>query len=282
MLSRFASVSAFPLNLILEFTMTNTVVGVFDTYEHANSAKQALEAAGFNISDSQLRPQTESTQTARGTSGMMAGNTHEHGMLHNFFSELFGDTSESKHADYYAEAVRRGSYVLAIDAADEAHRDKAVSIMEQYNPIDIEGRATAWQATGWTGYDKNAARLNDEEIVRDRSTYGSGERTAIPVIEESLQVGKREVQRGGVRVFQRVIETPVSETVGLREERITVERHAVDQPASAANLEALKEGSFELREMAEEAVVAKTARVVWNLKFGASLELGCWSLGFFR
>jgi len=40
----------------------------------------------------------------------------------------------------------------------------------------------------------------------------------IPVIEEELVVGKRQVERGGVRVFSRMVETPVQESVTLREE----------------------------------------------------------------
>ena len=90
----------------------------------------------------------------------------------------------------------------------------------------------------------------------------------IPVVEEELRVGKREVQRGGVRVFQRVQEKPVHESVDLREEHVKVERHPVDQPASEADVAAFKEGTVELRETAEEPVVAKTARVVEEVVVG--------------
>jgi uncharacterized protein (TIGR02271 family) len=92
--------------------------------------------------------------------------------------------------------------------------------------------------------------------------------TAIPVVQESLKVGKREVQRGGVRVFSRVVETPVNESVNLREEHVNVERHAVDQPISSADATAFKEQSIELREKAEEAVVQKSARVVEEVVVG--------------
>lgn len=85
---------------------------------------------------------------------------------------------------------------------------------------------------------------------------------AIPVVQEQLKVGKREVQRGGVRVFSRIVETPVNESIGLREEHVNVERHAVNQPISGADTSAFKEQSIEMRETAEEAVVEKSARVV--------------------
>ena len=50
---------------------------------------------------------------------------------------------------------------------------------------------------------------------------GAGE-VAIPVVEETLEVGKRAVDRGGVRVYQRVVETPVQESVSLHEEHVTI------------------------------------------------------------
>jgi uncharacterized protein (TIGR02271 family) len=92
--------------------------------------------------------------------------------------------------------------------------------------------------------------------------------TAIPVVQEELKVGKREVQRGGVRVFSRVVETPVNESVNLREEHVNVERRPVDQPISSADATAFKEQSIELRQKAEEAVVQKSARVVEEVVVG--------------
>jgi stress response protein YsnF len=64
-----------------------------------------------------------------------------------------------------------------------------------------------------------------------------------------------------VRVESRVTETPVEQDVQLKEERVTVERRPVDRPVSNTD-KAFKEGSIEVTERAEEAVVAKEARVV--------------------
>ena len=100
----------------------------------------------------------------------------------------------------------------------------------------------------------------------------TSEEQAIPVIQEELKVGKRTVQRGGVRVYQRVIETPVQEDVTLREEHVTIERHAVDQAIAPDQVPAFQEKSFELRENAEEAVVQKTARVVEEVVVGKEVS----------
>lgn len=82
----------------------------------------------------------------------------------------------------------------------------------------------------------------------------------LPVVEEDIDIGKRQVQTGGVRVQTRVEERPVEEQVNLREERVNVERRPVDRPLGDADA-AFKEQSFEVTEMAEEPVVRKQARV---------------------
>jgi uncharacterized protein (TIGR02271 family) len=84
----------------------------------------------------------------------------------------------------------------------------------------------------------------------------------IPVVEEELQVGTRQVRRGGVRLYTRVTERPVEETVRLRDEEVHVERRPVDRPATEADVAAAKEGTLEVTETDEEAVARKQARVV--------------------
>jgi uncharacterized protein (TIGR02271 family) len=108
-----------------------------------------------------------------------------------------------------------------------------------------------------------------DSMQRDMGEQLNDQRsTAIPVVQEDVKIGKREVQRGGVRVFSRVVETPVNETVNLREEHVSVERRPVDQPISSADSTAFKEQSIEMRERAEEAVVQKSARVVEEVLVG--------------
>jgi uncharacterized protein (TIGR02271 family) len=82
----------------------------------------------------------------------------------------------------------------------------------------------------------------------------------IPIVEEQLRVGKREMDRGRVRVRSYVVETPVSESVTLRDEHVHVERRAVDLPLSAAD-DAFRDRTIEAVEHSEEAVVSKEARV---------------------
>jgi uncharacterized protein (TIGR02271 family) len=72
--------------------------------------------------------------------------------------------------------------------------------------------------------------------------------------EEELQVGKRDVEYGRVRLRKWVETTPVTEEVELRRETAFVERQPVNRPASGA---AIGEEEVEMSLHQEEPVVSK-------------------------
>ena len=137
-------------------------------------------------------------------------------------------------ARVYKEAVRSGGKVLV---AVQTKEDRVAAIEEVINRYRLSDLAF-------------------ESLPQIESAV------VLPVVQEELQVGKREVQRGGVHVFSYVTERPVEESVRLREEQVTVERHPVDRPVLPGEAGLFQEGTFEVRQRAEEAVVAKEARVV--------------------
>jgi uncharacterized protein (TIGR02271 family) len=93
------------------------------------------------------------------------------------------------------------------------------------------------------------------------STGMTGNEEHIPIVEEELHVGKREVNRGRVRVHSHVVERPVEEQVRLRHEHVDVERRPVDRPVTGSeNL--FQDRTIEVTERDEQAVVSKEARVV--------------------
>ncbi len=265
--------------------MANTIVGVYDNYQDAQDTLNDLLKGGFEIEHVRLSPEEESAnarQAALRASEAESGGSHG---ISGFFRNLFGSNEKERYPDLYSEAVRRGSYLLTVHTDNDEQESRASAIMNQHHPIDIEERASVWQNQGWSAYDRNAAIYSEAEITAERNRYRSTEpsarlseasttreQTSMPVIQEELQVGKREVQRGGVRIHRRVTESPVHETLNLREEHVSVERHKMDEPATAADLASLKEGTFEMRETAEEAVVAKTARVVEEVVLGKEVS----------
>jgi len=106
----------------------------------------------------------------------------------------------------------------------------------------------------------------------DRTTGASDETTRIPIIEENLEVGKREVRTGGTRIRSRIVERPVEESLRLREENVTVERTPVDRAATAADLQNFGEKQIEMTETAEVPVVTKEARVVEEISLNKDVN----------
>jgi uncharacterized protein (TIGR02271 family) len=177
-------------------------------------------------------------------------------------------------AGYYAEGVRRGGALLTVEAEDQ-EADRVSSLMNRYNPVDINQRAAAWKQAGWKGYDASAKPYTAKQTTQEREQMQkmnqSGE-VRLPVVEEKLAVGKRQVESGGVQIHRRTTETPVQEDVTLRKETVTVDRRPVDRPADAGTMDTFKEGSFEVKAQSEEAVVEKKARVVEEVVVNKQVE----------
>jgi stress response protein YsnF len=86
----------------------------------------------------------------------------------------------------------------------------------------------------------------------------------IPIVEEELRIGKREVLRGGARVHTFTTEVPVQEQVELAEEHTSVERRPANRRLTEAEViegGLLQERVIEVSRMREEAVVSKEAFV---------------------
>jgi uncharacterized protein (TIGR02271 family) len=110
-----------------------------------------------------------------------------------------------------------------------------------------------------TSTDTDTDYSNRDFTNRDVNTTGD---TSIPIIEENIEIGKREVETGGARINTRIVEEEVQENITLREEHVNVERNPVNRPATEADINAFREGEIELTEHAEVPVVNKEARVV--------------------
>lgn len=166
----------------------------------------------------------------------------------------FADDSDR---DLYVEAARRGAVAVGVSFDRDDEPATIIQIMKRHSPIDLDTQAAQWRKEGWTGRTA-AARTTGTATTAQRVQQGT---ETVPVVEEQLQVGKRAVQAGGVRVHTRVIEKPVQEQVQLREERVHVERRAVDRPLTSAD-QPFRERVIEATETVEQPVVAKQARVV--------------------
>ncbi len=232
--------------------MSKTVVGLFNSLSEAEQVKQNLVSNGFQSQQITVVAQEGNESDTDMVDESKPGVGHR---ISEFFSNLTGGDHDVHH--HYASGVNSGGGLLAVTCPDEQATDVA-SMLKQYGARDIDNSYGDEADSGVPVYGGGSAAQNV-----------TGE-TAIPIVEEELQVGKREVDRGGVRVYSHVIERPVSADVTLRDEHINVQRRAVNRAATAADFAAGSAGTIELNATGEEAVVGKTARVVEEVLVGKS------------
>ena len=237
--------------------MTRTVTALFDQKADAEAAENRLKAANVDASHIRIHDKTSPDFHATGRS-----TTQEPGIWGSIKNAFLPD--EDRHT--YEEGVRRGGFLLTADGGEE-HVDDAVRVLEEADTVDIDDRSQQWRSSGWdyapeaaagAGSDTGGYAYGSEKTASDTDVAGE---QSIPIVEESLVVGKREVDRGGARVRSYVTETPVHEQVRLRDEKINVQRRAVDRPLADAD-DAFRERTIDVTATGEEAVVGKTARVV--------------------
>jgi len=96
---------------------------------------------------------------------------------------------------------------------------------------------------------------------RSTATGATEGEVRVPVVEEQLQVGKREVDLGEVEIRRRVVEEQQSVPVTLRREEVHVEQVGTPARPLQAGEEAFQEGTIRVPVRGEEAVVAKEAVV---------------------
>jgi stress response protein YsnF len=133
----------------------------------------------------------------------------------------------------YADAADKGkTLLLASVSEDEA--EKAESIMDSFE--------------------------SGEES--EESSAGS-----VPIVEEELSVSKSKSANGGARVTSSVTETPVEETVTLKEETVKARRKGADRVLDEDEAEgAFEKKTVEMMGTKEEAEVQKEARVVGEVE----------------
>jgi uncharacterized protein (TIGR02271 family) len=242
--------------------MELSVVAVFDSQDDAQRALDALLADGFSASNARIT----SAETGRNPSATdTLARRQEDESLGDKIARFFG--FDDDYEETYSEAVRRGHYVLHVEAADHDEATRAKSIIDRFDPVDIDSKSREWRDSGWAprttvGGTAGLSAAGTSAPVGDQS---------IPLAEEQLQVGKREVQTGGVRVISRVVQRPVEADISLKQERATVARRPVDRAVTDSD-NAFKEQTIEVRESAEEPVVSKTARVVEEVRVGKDID----------
>ena len=238
--------------------MSRTVTALYDTRAEAEAARQRLTAA---VDVERIKIIDKDSGGSDGSGSGSLGNIYM--------------SNEDRHA--YGEGLRRGGFLLCAEVDGDENPDEIVRLLEESSSVDFDRRQESWRSEGWapyaatggqsqsqtTGSSQQQAFGGQSQFTGTTGTTGNVvEEQRIPVVEEELRIGKREVERGGARVRSYVRETPVQEQVTLREEHVQVERRPVTETVSNADAaDLLQERTIEMREIAEEAVVQKVAQV---------------------
>jgi len=225
--------------------MSRTVTALYDTRAEAESAKQRLSSA-VDVESARI---IDKESGSSGLSGMAVSH-------------------EDRHA--YGEGLNRGGFLLCAEVDNDENAEEIVRILEQTSSVDLDDRQESWKSEGWAPYSGSTGMgamggTGTDTSMRSESmeTGRAVEEERIPIMEEQLHVGKRQVERGGARVRSYVRETPVHEQVNLREEHVSVERRPVNETLSRGDVDGdmLRERNIEMTETAEVPMVDKEARI---------------------
>ena len=239
--------------------MAKTLIGLYDTFAEAEQVVQGLTQHGLSHSDMRLIAHNGAGRQATAGSPDSLAEA-------NILQKRLTDRGVPPHeARAYIERVHQGKAVVVVQASDD-WAERGLEIMRQPHPANGGARAAQRsqraraRVTLYPGSQPTAGGRRGH-VSLETQPAGQGTMT-IPVVEEEIAVGKRQVERGKARIRSRVEEHPVGESVQLHGEQVIVERHPVDRPATEADLQAAAERTIARTETAEEPVVNKRPRVV--------------------
>jgi stress response protein YsnF len=254
--------------------MSQTVIGIFENFSQAQDAKSHLLANGFTDAEVDITRKKAGDNDTDNDEGLGE-------RISNFFKNLFSNEDE---AASHTAAAKRGNLVT-VHAGSLEQAELASDILNRYGAIDVDDYNKRYNdnLTGDRADSYRYSEDDDDDVrsgLRSSSIPGAGYAGAmtptesldtdndragvvgkgdlrdsdatdkIKVIKEDLQVGKREVETGGVRLRSRIVERPVEESIRLREEHVNIERNTVDRPATEADFADFKEGTVEVTEYA--------------------------------
>lgn len=127
--------------------MRHTVIGLFNTYPEAETARETLVQTGFARETIELQanaePSVGSATAEVAGSGVLAN-------IERFLSSLFASGPRAPETARYTEAVRRGAVLVVIDAASESHAELARNTLTRLGATDIGERSPDWSTQSAT------------------------------------------------------------------------------------------------------------------------------------
>jgi uncharacterized protein (TIGR02271 family) len=234
-----------------------TLVAVYDTEAHAEAAVKALKAAGFAESDISV---FDSARLKAGRTSLSPG-LKEAGLWHR----LFGTDVHEHEANIYGQTLEDGGVVISVRAPENevAH---ASAVLNIHRPVDVHDRAVTSGVAPAAHVEAVEKRLAAVPLAAMQQVAVSPKLAAaqpdvLRLAEEQLEVGKQMAETGRTRIRRFVTEREAAANVTLHEEHAEVLRKAISDPKYVAEID-WADGTIEIIETAEHALVNKTARIV--------------------
>jgi uncharacterized protein (TIGR02271 family) len=251
--------------------MQRAITAIYPTHASAAEVCSALRRLGVQDSSIQMIPDADDLPQT-GSRDISTYNSRLHDL----------DLPEAD-VRTYQQAIRNGDYVVSVTVHDDSRLDEVKSAMrDPGHARDLDALDEEYRDAEYIPYHTGDEQIGSRnrgvrEEWEDRGRYASGSGVGtdtegtIPVVEEELHVGKRNVSHGGVRVRSYVYESPVKEEVELTDEHVEIERRPVNRAVSPGD-DAFRERSIEAEERHEEAVISKEARVTEEIGIRRTAE----------
>jgi hypothetical protein len=127
--------------------MAMTIIGIYDEFQPAFSAKNELLASDFSWTEVSLTPDHEIPPRERSGTPHTDPSSASY-VIGKMFTGLFDVDGNASRGNVYGEAVRRGGYVVTVDVESEPLRAQAEAIIQRWKPVHTEARQARGASSG--------------------------------------------------------------------------------------------------------------------------------------
>ena len=146
--------------------MAKTVIGLYDDYNSAEKAVDALKDSGVDSDSIHINSHDEAHSSSR----------YDTTDLHQ---QLVDEGVPKDDAQLYDEGIRRGGTVVIVEAAGDL-AEQVADVMKTHHAVDLEDRRAEWRKEG---YGSEEERLEGQGFTayadafqeHYRTTYGEGD-----------------------------------------------------------------------------------------------------------
>lgn len=200
----------------------------------------------------------------------------------SFWQRIFGDDVDDNYASEYNRALQTGGVLLTVRASKEEAGNIEMLLNEYSSDYSTYVPGSADRDFMGETDDRFGSQepllneaaplmpeaapdetlpVRDELVGMEAERIPAGtDREALKLAEEQIEIGKRQVSDGVVRLRRYTVEDQVAEDISLYDQHAEVFRNAVDQPAYLNDVD-WSEKTIEVEESHEVPTVNKTAHI---------------------